>query len=158
MVGAGYESFWLGERLQRIWSIYWWKPNEAHNGYLEVFLNLGLMGVALLAVLMATGYRNIVRTLRRDPDSGTVRLAYFVAAVVYNFTEAAIRTFQPIWVVFVLMTMALPEDPVPHSNLQRPETAPLFFKPTIDRKVPVEGSPRQAVECTKQKSTIPSNR
>src|SRR5260370_24790907 len=41
MLGTGFESFWLGKRLEKIWSLYWWHPNEAHNGYLEVFLNLG---------------------------------------------------------------------------------------------------------------------
>jgi exopolysaccharide production protein ExoQ len=131
LVGTGFESFWLGERLERIWSFYWWKPNEAHNGYLEVFLNLGLMGVILLAVLLAAGYRNVIRVLRADSDTGTLRLAFFVAVVVYNLTEAAMRMFQPIWVVFLLMIMAAPEH----------------FKSLS----------RQSVRCTKPKSTIPSN-
>src|SRR6266404_2502224 len=37
ILGAGFESFWLGERLQRVADIYWWHPNEAHNGYLETY-------------------------------------------------------------------------------------------------------------------------
>lgn len=42
LVGAGYESFWLGTRLDIAWNAF---PNfrlrEAHNGYVELFLNLG---------------------------------------------------------------------------------------------------------------------
>ena len=47
LVGAGYESFWLGPRLQKIWQVFG-PLNESHNGYLEVYLNLGLIGVTLL--------------------------------------------------------------------------------------------------------------
>ena len=49
LVGTGYQSFWLGPRLE-----YFWQNsglghlNEAHNGYLEVYLELGLIGVSLL--------------------------------------------------------------------------------------------------------------
>jgi len=69
MIGTGFESFWLGPRLDKIWSVYWWHPNEAHNGYIEVYLNLGWIGVSLLAVLMVSGYRTTISALRRDPDS-----------------------------------------------------------------------------------------
>jgi O-antigen ligase len=110
LLGTGFESFWLGERLRRIWSIYWWHPNEAHNGYLEVFLNLGVVGLVLLAILMAAGYRNVVRSLRRDPDMGNFKLGFFVAVLAYNFTEAGIRTFQPIWVIFLLTIFAVPDS------------------------------------------------
>ena len=50
LLGTGFESFWLGDRLANVWSI---MPGiqEAHNGYLEVYLNLGWIGVTLLAVI-----------------------------------------------------------------------------------------------------------
>lgn len=40
LFGTEFESFWLGPRLDKIWSVYW-RITEAHNGYLEVYLNLG---------------------------------------------------------------------------------------------------------------------
>src|SRR5260370_23420772 len=58
--GTGFESFWLGPRLARIWSIYWWHPNEAHNGYLEVYLNLGWVMLVLLPFLISTGNPNFL--------------------------------------------------------------------------------------------------
>jgi len=111
VVGTGFESFWLGERLQRIWatSQYLFGINEAHNGFLEVFLNLGWVGVILFSVLLVTGYRNVLVTLRKGPDAGRLKLALFVAAVVYSFTEAAFRTMAPIWTAFLLAITAVPE-------------------------------------------------
>lgn len=109
MVGTGFESFWLGKRLEKIWSIYWWHPNEAHDGYIELYLNLGWIGITLLVLAIVSGYRNIVVGFRRDPDLGRLKLAYFVAAVAYNFTEAAFRMMSPVFIVFLLATIAVPE-------------------------------------------------
>ena len=108
LVGTGFESFWLGPRLEKIWSVYWWHPNEAHDGYIEVYLNLGWIGVSLLAVLLVTGYRTAIGALRRDPESAGFRLALFLVAVTYNFTESAVRIMHPVWICFLLGTIAVP--------------------------------------------------
>lgn len=103
LFGTGFESFWLGPRLERIWSVYPWQPLEAHNGYIEVLLNLGWMGVSLLAVVIATGYRTVITAWRRNPATSSLWLAYFVVGVVFNFTEAAFfRMMTPIWIFFLL--------------------------------------------------------
>jgi O-antigen ligase len=108
LLGTGYDSFWLGKRLEKIWSIYWWHPVQAHNGYIEVFLNLGGLGLTLLAVVLVTGYKNIVAALRRDSRSTSLRLAYLVVFVAYNFTESAFAMMHPIWIFFLLAAVAVP--------------------------------------------------
>jgi exopolysaccharide production protein ExoQ len=109
LFGTGFESFWLGPRLAKIWSLYWWHPNEAHNGYLEVFLNLGWSGVTLLAIILITAYRRVVAACRRDPQTGCIWLALFVVTAAYNLTEAAFRMLHPVWILFILAMMAAPE-------------------------------------------------
>ena len=109
LFGSGYESFWLGDRVEKFWKIFWWHPNQSHNGYIEVFLNLGLTGLALICLVMAWGYRNIVRAFRRDPEAARLRLAYFVVAAVYNLTEAAFRELHPVWIAFLLAVIVVPE-------------------------------------------------
>jgi len=107
-IGAGFESFWLGERLDKIWKLYK-GLNEAHNGYLEVFLNLGWIGLILLGGVIVTGYRNVAVTLRRDQDAGSLKLAYYVVCLVYSLTEAGFRMLTPIWIGFLLSAVAVPE-------------------------------------------------
>jgi O-antigen ligase len=107
--GAGFESFWLGQRVETMWRKYYWHPNQAHNGYLEVFLNLGWMGVALLGLIMVWGYRNVIGAFRQDQEAGRLRLAYFVVAVVYNLTEAAFQVLHPLWIAFLLAITVIPE-------------------------------------------------
>jgi len=112
LVGAGYESFWLGPRLHKIWELIpGAQVGEAHNGYIEIFLILGWVGVALLGVLIATGYRNVIDGYRRDPDIGSLKMAFFLAAVVTGLTEAAFRMMCPIMIVFLLATAAVSRMP-----------------------------------------------
>jgi O-antigen ligase len=101
-LGAGFESFFLGDRLELLWEKYWWQPNQAHNGYIEIYLTLGRVGLVLMGVLMWTGYRNAVQVFREDPMAGSLRLAFLIVALVYNVTEAAFKVVHPIWIVFLL--------------------------------------------------------
>jgi exopolysaccharide production protein ExoQ len=107
VLGTGFESFWLGERLERMLSVYR-AINQAHNGYIEIYLNLGWVGIGLLAALLATGYRNILTSFREDPDLGRLRLAYFFIGVAVNFTEASFKMMSPVWVFLLMSVMAIP--------------------------------------------------
>jgi O-antigen ligase len=137
LIGTGYESFWLGKRLATVW-ITMEGIQEAHNGYLEVFLNLGWIGVTLLATVMVTGYRNVLAEFRRDPDVGRLKLAYFVVGVVYNFTEAGFRMLNPIWSMFLLATMAVPKARVAARPSLGSEKEDAKGEPQIEHEVCVE--------------------
>ena len=115
VIGAGFESFWLGSRLEKLWAKYYWHPNEAHNGYLEVFLNLGWVGVFLLAVVIVTGYRRALGMLRWDPDIGRLKLACVVAGVIYALTEGGFRMMHPMWIATMLAVIGFPENAVPQT-------------------------------------------
>jgi exopolysaccharide production protein ExoQ len=118
VLGTGFESFWLGDRMQRIWSYgeMTYGINEAHNGYLETYLNLGWIGVALLGGLIVTGYRNILGALRIDPETARLRLALFVIAVVYGFTEVGFRINCTVWIAFLMAILAIPLPPRPRKK------------------------------------------
>jgi exopolysaccharide production protein ExoQ len=111
--GTGFESFWLGERMHKTWNLYRFHLNEAHNGYIEVYLTLGWIGIALLAALLVTGYRNLLAGFRRDVETGSLKFAYFIAAVIYNFTETGFRMLDPVWIFFFVAIIAVPKGPDP---------------------------------------------
>jgi hypothetical protein len=49
-----------------------------------------------------------MRAYGNDRSTGTLRLAYFIVAVVYNFTESSIREMHPVWLFLLLATIAVP--------------------------------------------------
>ena len=103
LLGAGYETFWLGTRLDRVWAIAG-HVNEAHNGYLEVYLNLGYIGLGLLVGMLLTGYRKIGNTVTSSLSLAPFSLAVWSVMLFYNITEAAFRSGL-MWVAVLLATM-----------------------------------------------------
>ena len=112
LIGTGYYSFWLDpKRVDIVSSDFWFKLNEAHNGYIETYLNEGLIGVFLLAALIISAYRKIKRDLlSEDASFNVVRLAFLVIAVVYNFTEAAFNRMDMVWFAFLLAIVSYPHS------------------------------------------------
>ena len=108
--GAGFESFWLGDRLKLFAGKHWWQPNQAHNGYLETYLNLGLVGVFILTGLLIATFRKIRLELLKNFEIGRLRLGFLVAIVLFNWTEATFKTLHPVWFVFYIIAMDYPRS------------------------------------------------
>ena len=104
LIGTGYESFWLGPRLSHVWQLAG-TVNEAHNGYLEVYLNLGLVGVFFLLVFLIACYRTICKRLSPSFSLASLSLALWTVILFYNITESAIFKGQFLWVIFVLVVI-----------------------------------------------------
>lgn len=103
IVGTGYEGFWLGDRRLAVQQSVLPFLNEAHNGYLETYLNLGYLGVAITAAILLSAYAKSRRALFRDFNFGRFRLAYLISFILYNWTEAAFRSNSfPFFMFFVV--------------------------------------------------------
>lgn len=106
LLGTGYESFWLGERLEKFWT-YFPGLNEAHNGYLEVYLNLGLIGLFLLVCFLVATYRSICRGLRNASGLASFAFGVWTITLFYNITEAAFKG-QLMWFTFLIGVLSIP--------------------------------------------------
>ncbi|MGA8022842.1 MAG: O-antigen ligase family protein [Candidatus Acidiferrales bacterium] len=109
MIGTGFESFWISPNAEKarhsLLILGWWEPealNEAHNGYLEVYLNLGCIGLLLIALILICGYWRAGETFRRDPEFGGLMLAYIATATFYSLTEAGFRMLTQSWIFLLL--------------------------------------------------------
>ena len=108
VLGAGFESFWLGERLDRMWAKWWWHPIQAHNGYIETYINFGGVGLFLLAAMLIATFFKAKAEMLRDLDFGRFRLGVLVAVIVYNYTEATFKGVHLVWTMFYLITIDYP--------------------------------------------------
>ena len=76
--------------------------NEAHNGYIETYLNLGWIGVCLIMTIFIAGYRSSFKAFQRDPELGSFILAVTIVTMVYSITEAGFRMLSLSWIFLLL--------------------------------------------------------
>jgi exopolysaccharide production protein ExoQ len=112
-LGTGYDSFWLGERLERVWQVIG-MISEAHNGFLEIYLELGIIGLCLFVGPLFSAYRKVRRSLMVDFDYGRVRFTLLAIFLLYNITEAAYKATALMFFVFLLIAMEIS----PLSNME----------------------------------------
>jgi O-antigen ligase len=109
LIGRGFDSFWLGSRIEGVAHLIGYKGiTQAHNGYIETYINLGWIGVALLGWLIASGYLRGVKMLRVDPSAGRFQVAMVASAIMYNLSEAEFRSVTLSWMVFLLAIVEIP--------------------------------------------------
>jgi O-antigen ligase len=109
VVGTGFEGFWLGDRREAVQNLY---PglNQAHNGYLETYLNLGGIGVLLTVAVLLAAFGKSRHELFRNFEFGRLRMAYLISFFVYNWTEAAFRQNAFPFLMFFLVAIDLPKS------------------------------------------------
>jgi exopolysaccharide production protein ExoQ len=106
-IGTGFESFWLGPRLEFMFHALENLPiNEAHNGYLEVYVNLGWAGVCFIVALILAAYRRVILRWRQNPRTASLILGFLLCTLFNAYTENAFRIMNPAWVIFLLVTIA----------------------------------------------------
>ena len=115
ILGHGFESFWLGDRLNTIQHLWYWKPTQSHNGYIEMYLNLGWVGLLILAGVIVSCYAKIREMLTSSSEMtelvmfGRFGMAFLAAFLVYNYTEAAFKSLHFLFVIFLLFMIKYPE-------------------------------------------------
>jgi exopolysaccharide production protein ExoQ len=121
LLGTGYKSFWLGPRVEILWEKYYFHPNQAHNGYLETYLNGGIIGLCLLMGLIISTGTKLKKDILRGCSYGHFRFALFIVAIFYNWTEAMIGGPTLVWLIFLLATLHYPRmlDALPAGIIMR---------------------------------------
>ena len=122
IMGAGYESFWLRHGMMERYD----NINQAHNGYLETYLNGGLIGLGLLAAMIASTGKKLKNELILGSSLGTLLFSYLLLAVLYNLTEGLFDSLSLTW--FVLLLAAL--SPARTLPVRRLHPLGIFMKNT----------------------------
>ena len=97
IVGSGYGAFWVPSIYDKLSPEVDYRPHECHNGYLETFANLGLIGVVLLAWIILQTVRSASDVIQTDFEYGRLRLVLFFAILVMNYTESTFPRGTHLW-------------------------------------------------------------
>jgi exopolysaccharide production protein ExoQ len=108
LIGAGYQNFWQSTGAIRYLETFSFYLNQAHNGYLETYLHLGLVGLSfLVAVIIASGKR-LKENILRDDSRETLIFTFFIVAVIYNWTEAMFNKPSLVWMILLIAMLYYP--------------------------------------------------
>jgi O-antigen ligase len=148
LVGSGFMSFWTGERLELIWRKVVVGVNQAHNGYLEQYLNLGYVGVGFILLIALSASYKITQQLKRAPDEALLRLSIVIAALIYNYTEASFYGINNMWLLFLFACMTPPRRSparrVVSSATDTPRPSPTLAPRSRNSEKHTERPPRRA--------------
>ncbi len=123
--GYGYQAFWVDPigPATRIWLTLKWDAPEVHNGYLELWLGLGLFGLLIIVTSMATNFALAWRASRgADRLASYWAVIYLTFFVSYNLSESLILEQNDIfWILYVAVVVSLKPSPRPyaHPSMQR---------------------------------------
>jgi exopolysaccharide production protein ExoQ len=110
LLGAGFKSFWAGDRMARLWQ----NPDlprivQAHSGYVETYLNGGALGIVFLSTMLLAGFAKIKRHLVTGTDFSRLRFTFFVITLFYNYSEASFNQLSLLWFVTLLVIIEGPQ-------------------------------------------------
>lgn len=108
LLGTGYGAYWNGPiagtpSFDFVVRMYFY-PGSAHNGYLEVVNDLGVVGLACLIGYLITYVRQALKLLTIDRTQATLYLCLFVQQGITNLSES--HWLSVMSVNFVIMTLA----------------------------------------------------
>jgi exopolysaccharide production protein ExoQ len=111
--GYGYYGFWISQQDAAL-EYLGWNPNQAHNGFLDLALNEGLVGLVILSVVFYVALRRALRQIRDGDATGAGRfsLIMLVYLLIHNISEADFYQ-RPAWVVFLVAFIASAKADLP---------------------------------------------
>ena len=104
--GYGYGAFWqVSTRAQGIYAAIGWDAWHAHNGLLELGLNLGVIGIVLFLAGYVLGlFRGTGALLSGAREEGIWILGFLTFVLLGNLTESAILEQNAYWMMYVATT------------------------------------------------------
>ncbi|HUS09182.1 MAG TPA: hypothetical protein VMZ30_01860, partial [Pyrinomonadaceae bacterium] len=108
LFGSGFYSFWDTQGAQDISSLFMGSLKTVHNGFIEMSLDCGFIGLALLILLLASWARKSIAELLSGSTFGAVALTLWLLAIVRNFSETEYFRPTPLWFTVILMMIRYP--------------------------------------------------
>jgi exopolysaccharide production protein ExoQ len=98
LLGYGFGSFWTDAR-RKLYDI-----PTAHNGYLDILLELGEVGLALYMAWLLSCARQIHRALADNYEWASFAMCLLLVNLVYNATESALNSLTEYVTAVVVFT------------------------------------------------------
>ncbi|MCC5635516.1 O-antigen ligase family protein [Nostoc sp. CHAB 5844] len=115
LLGYGFGSFWYGweSEAASIWYASGWSPPNAHNGLLDLFLDLGILGVTIYLLAFCLNFFKALFYLRLNNNSENLwPIIYITYILLANLTESTMVIQNNIfWIFYVTVIFSLSAVP-----------------------------------------------
>jgi len=110
--GYGYQSFWLGYdgiNSRTIYEIFNYEFSHAHNGYLDILLQIGVIGFVLFLFQLYSSFNRVIKNLRYQNNRiDLFILGYLIYFCTLNISESNFLEPNSIyWVIYVYIVFSL---------------------------------------------------
>jgi O-antigen ligase len=103
--GYGFNTFWMGMRGESTWVMVrvGWFPKHSHNGFLDLLLNLGVVGLVTFFAGYLVLWSRAVRLVRRVAGANPGWICTYLSFMfIYNLTESSILVQSNLfWILYV---------------------------------------------------------
>jgi exopolysaccharide production protein ExoQ len=128
-LGHGLGAFWVDQsaNVLEIWTAVDWAPPTAHNGWLDLLLELGVVGLSLAAIQVLLLLTNGIRAVIDGQEPGAqYLLATVFALLIHNLTESGLVRPGVSWCLFFIATAALTKIARERQTTRQPRFASRF--------------------------------
>lgn len=111
LLGHGYAGFWVdvGE-ARHVWGDLGFEPVHSHNGFLDLILDLGFVGLAVFLVIFILTYGRLLRLVRRTRNIRMFWPLLFMSMfILFNIAQAQILKVSFNWLIFVIICSSTTE-------------------------------------------------
>lgn len=108
-LGYGYSGFWLSSEADNVWRAIQWEAPNAHNGFLDLWLELGLLGLlTFLFGFLNALFKGMKWFQISQTTEGTWPLVFLSYIVISNFSESSLLGSNSFfWVLYIGVSLGL---------------------------------------------------
>jgi O-antigen ligase len=101
ILGTGYGGYWgLHDEFDRHYGV-----GQSHNGYLDVYLQTGIVGLAALFMFFLEFCGNVRSNLNHAYDWGMFGICFITMMLLYNYSEASFIVQNYMWTLTVFLSI-----------------------------------------------------
>jgi len=116
--GVGMGAYWVGPIGYDLYPMpNWsaktpeWRPEEGHNGYIDVYAELGLVGEFMMLGIIVSAITGALNHMQTDFQFGSLRLVVLLSILANNFTETSFLSgTHDFWFLFLLFAINPPRQ------------------------------------------------
>ncbi|MEM7713901.1 MAG: O-antigen ligase [Cyanobacteria bacterium P01_A01_bin.68] len=112
-LGYGYDTFWKGGwegEVADIWRalIAGFEPPHAHNGFLEICLDIGFLGLAIFVIwFVFSCLRSLAWLHKNQTIEGIAPIVLLIHILLLSLTESYFIRGNIYWLIYVTMTLSI---------------------------------------------------